>query len=214
MVQCWVPDCKHYNVRETCRMFRFPKDSKTRNRWIKLTRRTVEPGPGAYLCSCHFVDGKKENGPTLFAYNKEKQLKFSSPEKRTRKKTSEQTVSNEEVDMLYVLQYTFYTAFTKCFIYRCVNEPQPSTSKQVDEPHSETSTSHASVDAENYYLRLDLERATEKLMHLTDRFSFDIVKGKDKLVLLYTGLPTEKIFMSLFNLLKDIEMKYYFKWKV
>nr|CAH7713592.1 unnamed protein product [Callosobruchus chinensis] len=74
--------------------------------------------------------------------------------------------------------------------------------------------SHASVDAENYYLRLDLERATEKLMHLTDRFSFDIVKGKDKLVLLYTGLPTEKIFMSLFNLLKDIEIKYYFKWKV
>ncbi|VEN54645.1 unnamed protein product [Callosobruchus maculatus] len=77
MVQCWAPDCKHYNVRETCRFFRFPKDQKTRNRWIKLTRRTVEPGPGAYLCSCHFVDGKKDNGPTLFAYNKDKQLKFS-----------------------------------------------------------------------------------------------------------------------------------------
>nr|CAH7752207.1 unnamed protein product [Callosobruchus chinensis] len=110
------------------------------------------------------------------------------------------------------LEHTYVAAIL------CVNEPQPSTSKQVDEPHcephAETSMSHASVDAENYYLRLDLERATEKLMHLTDRFSFDIVKGKDKLVLLYTGLPTEKIFMSLFNLLKDIEIKYYFKWKV
>ncbi|CAH2013940.1 unnamed protein product [Acanthoscelides obtectus] len=69
-------------------MSRFPKDRKRRkrNRWIKLTRRTVEPGPGAYLCS-HFVDGKKENEPTLFKYNREKQLNFPSPERRTRKKT-------------------------------------------------------------------------------------------------------------------------------
>jgi hypothetical protein len=25
--------------------------------------------PGARLCSCHFRDGKKENGPELFAHN-------------------------------------------------------------------------------------------------------------------------------------------------
>jgi hypothetical protein len=25
--------------------------------------------PGARLCSCHFRDGKKENGPELFAQN-------------------------------------------------------------------------------------------------------------------------------------------------
>jgi hypothetical protein len=32
-------------------------------------RRDATPGPGARLCSCHFCDGKKENGPELFAQN-------------------------------------------------------------------------------------------------------------------------------------------------
>lgn len=38
MVLCWAPGCNHYNVREKCKFFRFPKDQKVRNRWIQLTR--------------------------------------------------------------------------------------------------------------------------------------------------------------------------------
>lgn len=50
-----------------------------------IGRRTVEPGPGAFLCSCHFVDGKKENGPTIFEHNEGKKFVFQSPEKKKRK---------------------------------------------------------------------------------------------------------------------------------
>ncbi|XP_045467563.1 uncharacterized protein LOC123675990 isoform X3 [Harmonia axyridis] len=86
MVMCWSPDCTHYNERETCKFFRFPKDTKTRNKWIRLIRRVDQPGPGAYVCSCHFLDGKKENGPKLFKKSEAKRFNFSDPEKRTRTK--------------------------------------------------------------------------------------------------------------------------------
>ncbi|VEN47628.1 unnamed protein product [Callosobruchus maculatus] len=71
MVVCWAPGCNHYNLRETCSMFRW----------------TVVLSADAFLCSCHFVDGNKENGPTLFVYFKEKQLRFPSPERSLQKKT-------------------------------------------------------------------------------------------------------------------------------
>ena len=31
------------------------------------------------ICSCHFKDGKKENGPTIFPWNKDKVFDFSDP---------------------------------------------------------------------------------------------------------------------------------------
>nr|CAH7764009.1 unnamed protein product [Callosobruchus chinensis] len=85
MAQCWAPG--------------FPKNSKTRNHWKKLTRRTVKKGTKS---SSVDVDGKKTNGSTLFAYNKEKQLRFPFHEKRSRMKTAEQSVVFiEEVDSRY-----------------------------------------------------------------------------------------------------------------
>lgn len=59
-------------------------------------RRTVEPGPGAFLCSCHFVDGKKENGPTLFSHNMGKHFSFSTPEKRTRTQSQDSEKMNTD----------------------------------------------------------------------------------------------------------------------
>jgi len=41
------------------------------------------------LCSCHFVDGLKSNGPTIFDYGRKegsRQFQFTSPEKRRRKR--------------------------------------------------------------------------------------------------------------------------------
>ncbi|XP_072394121.1 LOW QUALITY PROTEIN: uncharacterized protein [Diabrotica undecimpunctata] len=196
MVMCWAPNCNHYNVREKCKFYRFPKNTKTRNLWIKLTRRTVEPGPGAFLCSCHFVDGKKENGPTLFVHNEGKTKKFPTPEKRTRAK-KEVTEIIEDVLM--------HDA-------RSVEEPQPSTS--TGSVTTKSLALHAVVDAENYFLRQNLQQVSEDLKHLSEKFSFENIRGNDRLILLYTGLPTEKIFTSLFDLLKNIEVNYYYKWKV
>lgn len=49
-----------------------------------ICRRTVEPGPGAFLCSCHFVDEKKENGPALMSNNFGNRFNYSMTAEQTR----------------------------------------------------------------------------------------------------------------------------------
>jgi len=36
------------------------------------------------ICSCHFKDGLRENGPTGFKWNKNSSFSFASPEKHTK----------------------------------------------------------------------------------------------------------------------------------
>lgn len=38
------------------------------------------------VCSCHFKDGIKENGPTIYDNNVDKKLEFHFPEKILKKK--------------------------------------------------------------------------------------------------------------------------------
>lgn len=76
---------------------RFPKDPPTGNQWKKLIRlvnlillfvnrmlylkkicrRTIDPD--AFVCGCHFVDGKKKNGPTILQHSVIKRLKYRRP---------------------------------------------------------------------------------------------------------------------------------------
>ncbi|CAH1984471.1 unnamed protein product [Acanthoscelides obtectus] len=70
MGMCFVPDCKHYSEKQTCRFFRFPLNKTERNRWISLIRRK-DRGPSHFskVCDCHFIDQDKKNEPTLFDFN-------------------------------------------------------------------------------------------------------------------------------------------------
>ncbi|KAE9522602.1 hypothetical protein AGLY_017024, partial [Aphis glycines] len=45
--------------------FLLPKDTKPRNKWLKLLRRSDQPGRGCVVCSCHFKNGLQINGPEL-----------------------------------------------------------------------------------------------------------------------------------------------------
>ena len=40
------------------------------------------PNENSRLCSCHFKDGLRENGPSIFSRNIEKVMLFPSPEKK------------------------------------------------------------------------------------------------------------------------------------
>ncbi|KAJ8938171.1 hypothetical protein NQ318_011936, partial [Aromia moschata] len=109
-ITCWAPECNHNNVKDTCKFFRFPLDMKTRRVWLTLLRRDAVPGTGARVCSCHFRDGKKENGPEIFLHSKGKLFEkhHLSPEKRkSRRKMvpsfeSEPSTSTRESDSLQV----------------------------------------------------------------------------------------------------------------
>lgn len=90
----------------------------------------------------------------------------------------------------------------------------PSTSKGKSSHESEQLLlSPVALSAEMYFLQKDIEGKSEQIKNL-DRLSYSQMKGNDKLVLLYTGLPNAVIFEALFELLKDIEIEYYLKWKV
>lgn len=38
MGYCWAVGCNHHNQREKCKFFTLPKDTKSRNRWLKLLK--------------------------------------------------------------------------------------------------------------------------------------------------------------------------------
>lgn len=54
------------------------------DKYLNFRRQDREPNKEDRLCSCHFVDGKKENGPSIFKHNEGKIIQFPSPEKRKR----------------------------------------------------------------------------------------------------------------------------------
>lgn len=67
-------------------------------------RRDIEPGPGAFLCSCHFPEGKKENLPKFFVHNEQKRFTFLSPERKKRKpKAVETTVTSGALETAELL---------------------------------------------------------------------------------------------------------------
>lgn len=68
MVQCFEVECNHASEKQTCSFFRIPSNQKLRLNWqIVFDRRKDKKWtPHSRLCSCHFLDGKKENGPTIF----------------------------------------------------------------------------------------------------------------------------------------------------
>ncbi|XP_062601681.1 THAP domain-containing protein 2-like [Saccostrea cucullata] len=72
MVYCFAIGCTHRTGgKQTCSLFRFPTDTKERKKWIDRCRRADrEYNSNDRLCSCHFTDGKREFGPTIFAYSK------------------------------------------------------------------------------------------------------------------------------------------------
>ena len=49
--------------------YRFPADTEKRNRWIAaVSRSNWQPTEYTWICSCHFVGGRKSNDPTSPAY--------------------------------------------------------------------------------------------------------------------------------------------------
>ncbi|KAJ8965261.1 hypothetical protein NQ314_004251 [Rhamnusium bicolor] len=222
MVMCWAPECKHYNQRETCKFFKFPKDAKERMRWKKFIRRSEEPGPGAFLCSCHFPGGKRENGPQLFQHNIAKRFSYTSPEKKDKKRlkltrsdvaealaniTRTQSGIPEDIHQVEIERATSPTASIEATVNIYLN-PQPSTSRAADDKDILSTTM---LNAENYFLRRELEQ--KESMRRT-AFIYEEICHFDNLVSLYTGLPNAGIFDSVYQLLENIEVNYYLEWNV
>ncbi|XP_022183292.1 uncharacterized protein LOC111042882 [Myzus persicae] len=67
---------------------------------LKKQLRTDEPKTGARVCSCHFVEGKKENGPTILPHRPHQfGTHHLTPEKKRFRKTT-QTISHNMLDIM------------------------------------------------------------------------------------------------------------------
>ena len=67
---CCAVGCSN-RFRKGCglQFYRFPVDSDRRDRWIAaVSRRNWQPTEYTWLCSCHFVGGRKSDDPTSPAY--------------------------------------------------------------------------------------------------------------------------------------------------
>lgn len=84
------------------------------------------------------------------------------------------------------------------------SEPAPSSSYVP-------TTSSALLEAEVYFLKQELEEL--KSSARGGPFGFKDIENSDELCRLYTGLPC-KSFIALYDLLKHIEINYYFGWNV
>ncbi|XP_038078154.1 uncharacterized protein LOC119745688 isoform X2 [Patiria miniata] len=94
MVGCFATNCLHTSESHSCRYFRFPnRDKPEYKAWVLVSRRTdvTWPTTNNRLCSCHFKDGLKENGPSLFNLNEAKLLKPEKAKKRRRTDHSKST---------------------------------------------------------------------------------------------------------------------------
>uniref|UniRef100_A0A2S2PBS9 THAP-type domain-containing protein n=1 Tax=Schizaphis graminum TaxID=13262 RepID=A0A2S2PBS9_SCHGA len=119
---CWAVGCNHHNQREKCKFFTLPKDTKTRNRWLKLLNRSDLPGPGCVVCSCHFKNGLRINGPELQEHLKKAfNNDFPPPPQKRRKQITEKVtiptdIPSYEINAGNALDIDKYISKKLCYL--------------------------------------------------------------------------------------------------
>lgn len=66
------------------------------------------------------------------------------------------------------------------------------------------------MELENYSLIEKNKILQLKINSLSVAFSYENLCQKEELINFYTGLPSNEIFLALFNLLKNCEIHYYY----
>ncbi|XP_054718674.1 uncharacterized protein LOC129228065 [Uloborus diversus] len=85
---CFAVDCDHKARQSSCSFFRFPTTKLEYTIWTVQARRgDRDPSSNDRLCSCHFKDGKKENGPTIFNTNRD-ELTEAGPQNKKQRTSS------------------------------------------------------------------------------------------------------------------------------
>lgn len=144
---------------------------------------------------------------------------YLTPQKKTRKKPLKQVIQMEPVfdepdDQLVVNE------FNTNDIISYEEDPLDLSLKSKSIICTQSVTSNTSNTAsiihesENYFLREENKAMQLKLNHLALSFNYENLSQNNELLHSYTGLPSNDIFMALYNLLKNSEIHYHFRWTV
>ncbi|XP_025196816.1 uncharacterized protein LOC112595730 [Melanaphis sacchari] len=204
MVNCFVPNCNHYSETKICKFFRFPVNKLLKLKWTKNIRC---PSVNSRVCSWHFIDGLKENNPTIFSWNKEKRFLCVSPEKRNKripKPISKTLVANEE-ELPDELEENHSEVASQSDI-----EIESQMNLYESTKHNEeNSVLHLNVksvgsiidEPENALLKIEIERLNSTINSLKKQpFSFAFIEDNDEAITYYTGMPNKTVIHVLFDI--------------
>ncbi|CAB0019093.1 unnamed protein product, partial [Nesidiocoris tenuis] len=180
---------------------------------MNLRRSDTEPKAFHRLCSCHFLNGEKKNGPTIFPRNEAKCFRFQSPEKRRRtKKTCVAQSSDIVTPSNDILEST-------------MPNPQPDIEEvlpcSVELPSYEyllKSLGEANQVIARLELALEASRSEVALLKASSLtpgnvLTYDSLTTDFKLLHYFTGLPSFGSFQLLLQLLSSAPLSYYDGWK-
>ncbi|KAG5866620.1 hypothetical protein JTB14_035097 [Gonioctena quinquepunctata] len=160
----------------------------------------------------------------MFEHNKDRMFLYTSPErkkKRSEKQTKVDAVKGVSVAETENVPETSGGCRSPSKTFN--DEDLPGTSggsssssmSRVQNQVEELSlASCAQQNAEMYFLQKENEALHQKLEHLHVSFSFEHIKKNYKLVNMYTGIPNEYLFETLFSLFENINLCYYLGWNV
>nr|XP_022286236.1 uncharacterized protein LOC111099146 isoform X1 [Crassostrea virginica] len=171
MTICFVFSCNHQGLQRTCKMFRFPANPMLARRWERLCRRKDRSVNAASdrICSCHFKDGIKDNGPTLFPWSSV--FDFEDPNKISRRTVKTET----EVDCQEM-----------CVTSSDVNVTSDTFVPQLP-PHSHDHSYQLTIEQmieEHKNLRLQVKELTRQIqtMSLKRAFTLEDIIGDERKV--------------------------------
>ncbi|XP_052809243.1 uncharacterized protein LOC128237697 [Mya arenaria] len=186
MVYCYAFGCTHRTGgRQACGLYRLPTNDKDRKKWINRCTRADRPyNSNDRICSCHFVDGKKENGPTIFSFSKDVE-EAVEPEIDV-----PDTVTGSNHDHSYIKQPL----------------------SEMDDMEGSTACSKSVPQLEEQIAELENEIKTLKLSkpRLTLQ---DIIHDTNKM-LLYTSFPTDVFQVLASMVQRMAPFNYYAGWTV
>ena len=198
--------------------YRFPTDAAKRNKWIAAIRRKDwEPTEHSWLCSAHFINGKRSNDPlspdyvpSIFSY-------ISSPLKRKsqqmlevyeRRKSAKKN-RLEQVPSTSVLEAVEYVEIPECQLAdeegTVVEHVKES---QVFEQSWQTESSTMTDISMNYLEALEKECVSKSsssshtcthVVQSSSEWSESELESDDHKVNFYTGLPSFIVLMTVFN---------------
>ncbi|XP_061179874.1 uncharacterized protein LOC133188453 [Saccostrea echinata] len=223
MPLCFAFGCTHMTgANRTCSLFRFPTDPKKRKKWIDRCRRADrEYNSNDRICSCHFKDGRKENGPTIFVYSKNNCFPdFVEPKRRKITETETEGTLNTEQPRQAELNHNDHDYAVSGSTEEGFDGECAMTTSQceggIHADHSYTAyfpeASKESVDLAERVK--ELQRELESLKLKKQAFTIcNIIQDPDKM-LLYTSFPSE-VFNILVSLLERMApFQYYNGWTV
>ncbi|XP_034046320.1 uncharacterized protein LOC117527924 [Thalassophryne amazonica] len=203
MVYCFAFGCNHKSGRNKCGFFRFPLDTEKRGQWERSCRRADRSLDMANdrICSCHFVDAAKLNGPTLFLWTMGKV--FSLPKSRA--------------SSCKKPKRTFLNVFPRPSVSANRNKDVAMT--LTAPPLPPALTQQELLAAENKELRRRIQNLEVQVASLLiaskKKRSMTIgdICGIPEKMLFYTSLQYD-VFCILISSLKRFELKYFYAWKV